>query len=168
MEHLARQLSVWSPEFPWVLVGLPLEAKAKWGQWEIALQAAERCRQPQRFPLSILPNASARRVNHVFDFNDQDELVATIDGALWFLAVDVSKALGIANISRATFNLGEDVFIRRNVTGKRGKPPKLVYESAVYALIMRPNKPPALAFQDWVTGVVLPGIRKDGGYVMGE
>lgn len=33
---------------------------------------------------------------------------------------------------------------------------------------MRSNKPEARAFQDWVTKVVLPAIRKDGAYVMGE
>ena len=30
------------------------------------------------------------------------------------------------------------------------------------------DKPEAKAFQDWVTGTVLPGIRKDGGYIKGE
>ena len=33
---------------------------------------------------------------------------------------------------------------------------------------MRSTKPEAKAFQDWVTKVVLPSIRKDGGYIAGE
>jgi TfoX/Sxy family transcriptional regulator of competence genes len=33
---------------------------------------------------------------------------------------------------------------------------------------MRSDKPEARAFQDWVTQVVLPSIRKDGGYIAGE
>ena len=33
---------------------------------------------------------------------------------------------------------------------------------------MRSDKPEARAFQDWVTRDVLPAIRKDGAYVMGE
>ena len=33
---------------------------------------------------------------------------------------------------------------------------------------MRSDKPEVRAFQDWVTRVVLPAIRKDGAYVMGE
>ena len=35
-------------------------------------------------------------------------------------------------------------------------------------LIFRSNKPEARQFTHWVTSVVLPAIRKDGGYVMGE
>ncbi|WP_175254160.1 hypothetical protein [Pseudomonas sp. BMW13] len=33
---------------------------------------------------------------------------------------------------------------------------------------MRSDKPEAKAFQDWVTRVVLPAIRKDGAYILGE
>ena len=33
---------------------------------------------------------------------------------------------------------------------------------------MRSDKPNAKPFQDWVTKVVLPAIRKDGAYIMGE
>jgi len=45
---------------------------------------------------------------------------------------------------------------------------KMVSESGLYKLIMRSDKPQAKAFQDWVTRSVLPAIRKDGMYVMGE
>lgn len=38
----------------------------------------------------------------------------------------------------------------------------LISESGLYKLIMRSDKPEALAFQNWVTKVVLPAIRKDG------
>nr|WP_305838233.1 hypothetical protein [Pseudomonas sp. A29(2023)] len=33
---------------------------------------------------------------------------------------------------------------------------------------MRSDKPEAQRFQDWVTRDVLPAIRKDGAYIMGE
>lgn len=33
---------------------------------------------------------------------------------------------------------------------------------------MRSNRPEAKPFQDWVTKVVLPAIRKDGGYILAE
>ncbi|WQP07344.1 hypothetical protein U8C45_16845 [Sinorhizobium meliloti] len=33
---------------------------------------------------------------------------------------------------------------------------------------MRSDKPEAKEFQNWVTRVVLPAIRKDGGYIHGE
>jgi hypothetical protein len=54
------------------------------------------------------------------------------------------------------------------IGGKGGNQLTLISESGLYKLIMRSDKPEAKAFQDWVTKVVLPAIRKDGGYVMGE
>ncbi len=45
---------------------------------------------------------------------------------------------------------------------------KAISEAGLYALILRSNKPEAKAFQKWVTSVVLPAIRKDGAYVIGE
>ena len=44
----------------------------------------------------------------------------------------------------------------------------LASESGLYKLIIRSNKPEARPFQDWATRDVLPAIRKDGGYIMGE
>ncbi|WP_452030449.1 BRO-N domain-containing protein [Azospirillum palustre] len=44
----------------------------------------------------------------------------------------------------------------------------LISESGLYKLVMRSDKPEARKFQDWVTRDVLPAIRKDGGYIMGE
>ena len=52
--------------------------------------------------------------------------------------------------------------------GLRGKVPLIINESGLYSLIMRSDKPQAKAFQDWVTRAVLPAIRKNGAYVMGE
>lgn len=45
---------------------------------------------------------------------------------------------------------------------------RIVNESGLYRLMMRSDKPQARPFQDWVTRVVLPTIRKEGAYVMGE
>lgn len=46
----------------------------------------------------------------------------------------------------------------------------LISESGLYKLIMRAQRinPAVVEFQDWVTKVVLPAIRKDGAYIMGE
>lgn len=44
----------------------------------------------------------------------------------------------------------------------------IITESGLYKLIMRSDKPQAKHFQDWVTRVVLPTIRKEGAYVAGE
>ena len=44
----------------------------------------------------------------------------------------------------------------------------VISESGLYKLVMRSDRPDARKFQDWVTHDVLPAIRKDGMYVMGE
>ncbi len=44
----------------------------------------------------------------------------------------------------------------------------LISEAGLYKLVMRSDKPEAKEFQNWVTRVVLPAIRKDGGYIHGE
>ncbi len=49
-----------------------------------------------------------------------------------------------------------------------GRPLVMLSESGLYKLVMRSDKPQAKRFQDWVTKDVLPAIRKDGGYIMGE
>ncbi|BBF94061.1 hypothetical protein BLTE_27460 [Blastochloris tepida] len=45
------------------------------------------------------------------------------------------------------------------VTGKGG-PVSLISEPGLYPLIMRSDKPVAKKLRDWVTGTVLPAIRK--------
>lgn len=55
-----------------------------------------------------------------------------------------------------------------SLAGKGMHAAKLISESGLYKLIMRSDKPEARAFQDWVTREVLPAIRKDGAYIVGE
>ncbi len=57
---------------------------------------------------------------------------------------------------------------RINLGEAPGRQMALVSESGLYKLVMRSDKPQARLFQDWVTRDVLPAIRKDGAYVMGE
>lgn len=44
----------------------------------------------------------------------------------------------------------------------------VINESGLYSLILTSRKPEAKTFKKWVTGTVLPAIRKDGAYIMGE
>ena len=63
---------------------------------------------------------------------------------------------------------GEKRVTPQETRGQIHRSAVLVSESGLYKLIMRSYKPEAKAFQNWVTQVVLPAIRKDGAYVMGE
>jgi len=108
--------------------------------------------------------------------------IVTIDGNPWFVAADVCKALGLWGYpSQHTAKLAAD---QRMVVGRNShvlstrdeaavftpKAPTItiISESGLYKLALRSDKKEAEAFQDWVTRDVLPAIRKDGGYILGE
>ncbi|HID5294944.1 BRO-N domain-containing protein [Klebsiella pneumoniae] len=112
----------------------------------------------------------------VFSFESQADIRAIIiDGAPWFIALDVCHALGIANNRDALLKLDDDEKNTVALTdGKRGNPNTLIIsESGLYTLILRcrdavtPGTIP-YRFRKWVTSEVLPQIRKTGRYVRVE
>lgn len=106
-----------------------------------------------------------------FLFNSQTIRVVTIEGNPWFVAADVRSILNIQQGGKnyATLDTAEMTMRDRASLGmKPGRPVVLISESGLYKLVLRSDKPEAKPFQDWVTKVVLPAIRKDGAYVSGE
>lgn len=92
-----------------------------------------------------------------------------IDGEPWYVAKDVCASLGFRDASNATRGLSNDKKTRGKVSTLGGSQSQtLISESGLYMLIFRSNKPEARQFTNWVTSAVLPAIRRDGGYVMGE
>lgn len=102
-----------------------------------------------------------------------------LDGNPWFVAGDVCRALDIhvrrngeVNTYQALHKLRDDEEATHPMGGHSGpravQNVKIISESGLYKLVMRSDKPQAREFQDWVTRVVLPAIRKDGAYIMGE
>jgi len=74
---------------------------------------------------------------------------------------------GYVNITDATRKLAAEEVVLEKIENSRQKT-RLVSESGLYRLIGRSDKPEARKFQDWVNGDVLPAIRKDGAYILGE
>ena len=104
-------------------------------------------------------------------FNSNSIRVIDRDGSPWFVLVDVCEVLDIANVGNALARLdpAERNTIRLTDSNQRGNPNRsIISESGLYKLVLRSDKPEAKPFQDWVTKVVLPAIRKDGAYVAGE
>lgn len=62
----------------------------------------------------------------------------------------------------------QSLMLVRNPSGLNTRKMKTITEAGLYKLVMRSDKAKAKEFQDWVTGIVLPAIRKDGAYFMGE
>lgn len=87
-----------------------------------------------------------------------------IDGNPWFVAKDVVDVLELTNTTASILNLNKVDVQTCRIPGTRGRGNKLISESGLYKIIMRSDKPQAKPFQDWVTRVALPAIRKDGGY----
>ncbi len=83
----------------------------------------------------------------------------------WFVAKDVCDILGIANPrdAIAEFDDDEKGVVKADTLGG---PQELnaVNESGLYNLIFTSRKPEARRFRKWVTGTVLPEIRKTGSY----
>lgn len=103
----------------------------------------------------------------VFTFNENNKpiRVEVVDGEPWFVAKDVCDALGIENNRNAASRLDDDekgASIVRTPSGEQQM--TTVNESGLYSLIFQSRKPEAKKFRKWVTGEVLPSIRKTGKY----
>ena len=99
-------------------------------------------------------------------------------GEPWFCAKDLCDALGYKRADNAVRqHVNPSDALKRCVTSPvknrfgvcEGKMKNVqmifVNESGFYALVLGSKLPSALMFKDWVTSVVLPQIRKTGGYI---
>lgn len=94
---------------------------------------------------------------------------------LWFKGKDIAKILDYSDTKQAISNNISEKNRRSFSSFERGGygvlppfDPQTIFinESGLYQLIMRSKKEEALMFQDWVTGEVLPSIRKTGSYAL--
>ncbi|KQB13207.1 hypothetical protein H9N28_08105 [Rhodobacter capsulatus] len=126
---------------------------------------------------------------NTFTFNDVTLRTVLIDGNPWFALIDVLALVGIAptnayNYTRRYMDASEwtragkrefnggTYFNLKGVLDPSsvGGSITLVSESGLYKTILRAQRsnPAAKEVQDWVTKEVLPRIRRDGAYIMGE
>lgn len=109
----------------------------------------------------------------LFNFKSNQIRVLMIESDPWFVGSDILDLLfgGASGRGHLYDKLSADEGRKVNrihLGMNPGKPMIVVSESGLYKLIMRSDSPKAKSFQDWVTKEVLPAIRKDGAYVMGE
>ncbi len=88
------------------------------------------------------------------------------DNEIWFVARDITRALGYSNSSKA---VGDHVDLDDRGVTKRYtlggiQETVIINESGLYSLILGSRLPNARKFKRWVTSEVLPSIRKTGGY----
>ena len=103
-----------------------------------------------------------------FQFEAHAVRVQVDDAGLpWFNASDVCDALEMGNPSQAIkSHVDADDLQKLEVIDNLGRTQRAnhVNESGLYALILGSTKDAAKRFKRWVTGEVLPAIRKTGAY----
>lgn len=104
--------------------------------------------------------------------NTQFGQVRTInkDGAPWFVAADVCRALDLGQVTNTIRRLDDDEKALISIKGiSRGNDQvSIVNEPGLYSLVLGSRKPEAKAFKRWITHEVIPSIRKNGGYIAGQ
>jgi prophage antirepressor-like protein len=86
-----------------------------------------------------------------------------------FILKDVCDNLGHTNSRMASEGLDPDELVSVKLTsGGQNRSLQAVTESGLYALIFKSRKDAAKKFRKWVTGEVLPAIRRQGRYDAAE
>ena len=116
----------------------------------------------------------------VFENPEFGTVRTTIDekGDPWFCAKDLCDVLGYKNSSCAVNQHVRSSDVAKRYVARLAKnrfgvcegkiqvvQMIFVNESGFYALVLGSKLPTAVKFKDWVTSVVLPQIRKTGGYI---
>lgn len=98
----------------------------------------------------------------VFNFNDQEVRTQKTNDQVWFCLKDVCEILELTNPTVVMNRLNENGRAKFNL-GRQGDA-WFINESNLYKVIFQSRKPQAEKFTEWVTGEVLPTIRKTGRY----
>lgn len=94
--------------------------------------------------------------------------IVDMNGEPWMVGKDVAQALGYAKpLNAIAAHVDEDDSLKQGITDSLGRMQEtiLINESGLYSLVLSSKLPGAKRFRRWVTGEVLPSIRKDGGYI---
>jgi anti-repressor protein len=106
-----------------------------------------------------------------YTFPATGQQIRTIDvnGQPWFVAADVCRVLGLTNATMSLRALDADEKGLSQIETPGGQQSvSIVSESGLYALIVRSDKPTAKPFRRWVTGEVLPALRRTGRYEVAQ
>lgn len=103
-----------------------------------------------------------------FGYGEQLVRVFDREGDPWFVGKDVCGALELVNHKDALSRLDDDERDGVGITDAIGRQQEttIISESGVFALIFTSRKEAAKKFRKWVTGEVLPAIRRTGRFEM--
>lgn len=116
-----------------------------------------------------------------FSFNGQKVQVIMMENEPYFLGKEVAEILGYSIPQKAILTHVDEEDVKtlkykafsktekaKLWEGKDFSDKKLINESGLYSLIIASKLPSAKKFKRWVTGEVLPSIRKHGAYMTEE
>ena len=102
-----------------------------------------------------------------YSFDEETVRVVMIGEDPWFVANDVAKVLGYTQTTNMCRMLDEDekgLHIAKTLGGDQET--TVISESGLFAAILKSRRPEAKRFRRWVTGEVLPSLRRDGRYTL--
>lgn len=94
--------------------------------------------------------------------------VSEINGEPIFCLSDLCSALKLSNSRKVKSQLDDDVTLSYPIIDSLGRTQDATFvnEAGMYTVILRSDSLLAKPMQKWVTGEVLPAIRKSGGYMI--
>lgn len=110
-------------------------------------------------------------MNELQIFNNEefgDIRTVDVDGKPYFVGIDIARALGYSNPSKAIIQHCKGI-TKLGIPSKGGKQEtNCIPEGDLYRLITHSELESAERFETWVFDEVLPSIRKNGGYIAGQ
>lgn len=104
-----------------------------------------------------------------FTYGETAVRVVMIDGEPWFVLADLCKVLGLGTPARVRERLDEGVSQAHTLpTAGGAQQMTIVSEPGMYEVVIRSDKPEAVKFRRWITGEVLPTLRRTGVYALSE
>lgn len=103
----------------------------------------------------------------VFNFKENEIRTTLINNEPYFCLKDVSQILDIKNHKDVVARLNRDGVDSADLIDSLGRIQKAIFinESNLYKVIFQSRKPEAEQFTEYVTGTILPSIRKHGTYM---
>ena len=116
-----------------------------------------------------MEQANNRKATGLQVFYNESENVSVrtkvINGEPWFVGKDICDLLGLANSRKSLQALDEDEKgVTNGYTLGGNQELTVINESGLYHLIFISRKSEAKSIRRWVTGTVLPSIRRTGSY----
>ena len=93
-----------------------------------------------------------------------------INNQPYFCLTDVCRILDIKNSRDCKNRLNKNGVVNTDIIDSLGRRQQATFinESNLYKVIFQSRKSEAEQFVEWITGTVLPSIRKNGGYIQGQ